>query len=199
MNKYVIKKITGAPREEDWEIADIAPMNLKPWPEVKDHFNSFAQALYDDNAIYVRMQSDEMPVVAKLTERNSDICSDSCMEFFFCPNEANDIYINFEVNALGTILIGAGRERKNRTICSEDRSLFDIKPQLCENGWSVTFKIPFDFIKKYAGDVTPRMRGNFHKCGRDTGHRHYGVFNMIDTPTPDFHRPECFGELELGK
>ena len=92
MKKYIIKKIETTPSVEDWAIADVAQMNVESWEGMKFHFNSFARLLYDDDAIYVCMESDEMPVVAKLTERNSPVCTESCMEFFFCPNIENGKY-----------------------------------------------------------------------------------------------------------
>ncbi len=198
MNQYVVKKTKGIPSEEDWAAANIAEMNQNHWTEFAFKFNSFAKMLYDDDAIYVRMESDEMPVVAKYTERNSPVCTDSCMEFFFSPDINKDFYMNFEVNALGAFLIGAGK-KGDRIRCMDDEKLFDIKPCLCEKGWKVSFKLPFDFIKKYAGDCTAQMKGNFYKCGSNTGHRHYGMWNVIETENPDFHRPEYFGDLIFEK
>ena len=195
MNKYIIKKIKAAPDEADWEMADIAMINLKPWEEGNPHFNSYAQLLYDDEAIYVRMVTDEMPVVAKQTKRNSIVCTDSCMEFFLNPNTNNPLYFNFEVNALGTFLIAVGTQRNDRIFCMDDEKQFKIEPQLCENGWQISYKIPFGFIRKYTGECTYLMKGNFYKCGDKTGHRHFGVWNMIKTQTPDFHQSEYFGEL----
>ncbi len=199
MSEYIIRRVDSVPTVEEWKLADIADVSLKPWEETSYHFNCFARVLYDDVAIYVQMETNEMPVVAKQTERNSLICTDSCVEFFFCPNIENGIYFNFEVNALGTFLVGVGKERKDRILCMDDADLFDIKPQLCQDGWEISFQIPFDFIRKYAGGCTPTMRGNFYKCGSDTGHRHFGVWNMIKTEKPNFYQPEYFGDLIFEK
>lgn len=198
MNTYTIKKVTQAPTEEDWNLANVAHLNLRPW-EMDYHFNSSAKLLYSDEAIYVRMESDEMPVVAKQTERNSLVCTDSCLEFFFRPNINNDLYINIEINALGTLFTGVGTCRQDRVCCADNADQFDIKPELCASGWKISYKIPFDFIRKYAGECTSSMKGNFYKCGNDTGHKHYGAWNMIETPKPDYHRPEYFGELVFEK
>ena len=154
MNKYIIKKIKAAPDEEAWERADIAYMNLKPWEKENEHFNSYAKLLYDNAAIYVRMVTDEMPVVAKQTERNSVICTDSCMELFLRPNIERNLYINFEVNPLGAFLTEIGTGKAGRVLCVDDEKQFDIKPELCQKGWRVSYKIPFAFIKKYTGEYT---------------------------------------------
>ena len=42
------------------------------------------------------------------------------------------------------------------------------------------------------------VRGNFYKCGDKTAHPHFVSWNPVGTPSPDFHRPEFFGELLLG-
>ena len=41
------------------------------------------------------------------------------------------------------------------------------------------------------------FKGNFYKCGDETKTPHYGSWNPIENPTPDFHRPEGFGELVI--
>lgn len=195
MKEYVVKKVAGIPTEEDWESANIAEMNENYWTEFTYKCNSYAKVLYNDDAIYVRMRSDEMPVVAKYTERYSPVCLDSCMEFFFAPDLNNEgFFMNIEINALGAFVTGAGI-KGDRIRCADDEAQFEIKTRLYEDGWGVSFKLPFDYIKKYAGECTENMKGNFYKCGSETGHRHYGMWNMIKTEKPDFHRPEFFGNL----
>ncbi|WP_084054648.1 carbohydrate-binding family 9-like protein [Caldicoprobacter faecalis] len=62
--------------------------------------------------------------------------------------------------------------------------------------------IPFYFIEKYYGGQDfrcgKRIKANFYKCGDKTKYPHWGCWNRIDTPHPDFHRPEFFGDLILG-
>ena len=41
------------------------------------------------------------------------------------------------------------------------------------------------------------MKGNFYKCGDDTKYPHFGCWNEVVWEEPDFHRPECFGDLIL--
>jgi hypothetical protein len=42
------------------------------------------------------------------------------------------------------------------------------------------------------------MTGNFYKCGDLTACPHYGMWTPYALPAADFHRPELFGEIELG-
>jgi len=41
--------------------------------------------------------------------------------------------------------------------------------------------------------------GNFYKCGDETEFKHYGMWNLIDNPKPDFHLPEYFGKIIFEK
>jgi hypothetical protein len=41
------------------------------------------------------------------------------------------------------------------------------------------------------------ITGNFYKCGDETEYPHFGCWNLIASPVPDFHRPEYFGEIVL--
>jgi hypothetical protein len=38
-------------------------------------------------------------------------------------------------------------------------------------------------------------RANFYKCGDETETPHFGAWSPVQTPQPDFHRPEFFGRL----
>ena len=39
------------------------------------------------------------------------VCKDSCMELFFCPDEHDNRYINFEINPNGCTFIGISHRR----------------------------------------------------------------------------------------
>jgi hypothetical protein len=38
---------------------------------------------------------------------------------------------------------------------------------------------------------------NFYKCGDELSMPHLVSWNAIQAPHPDYHRPECFGQLRL--
>ena len=63
--------------------------------------------------------------------------------------------------------------------------------------WRVGVVIPFELIGVDPGNLPHSIRANFYKCGDKTAHPHYLSWSPIDTPKPDFHRPEFFGELLL--
>ena len=64
--------------------------------------------------------------------------------------------------------------------------------------WNLTVAIPFDLIGLDGDNLPDHIMGNFYKCGAKTSLPHYLSWNPIATDTPDFHRPEFFGRLNLG-
>jgi hypothetical protein len=63
--------------------------------------------------------------------------------------------------------------------------------------WRVGVVIPFELIGVDPENLPESIRANFYKCGDKTAHPHYLSWSPIETPKPDFHRPEFFGELLL--
>lgn len=199
MKTYTIKKAASTVTEKSFDCANVAKIDCSPWPDTLCPFAVEARLLYDDEAIYVNMRCDEHPVTAIHTERDSDVCLDSCMEFFLAPNNNDASYINIEINAIGTLLLHQGYDRyKNHTLPVSE-SIFDIKTIITQNGWQLFYKLPFSFLTEYFGEVTEVMHGNFYKCGDETPHMHYAMWSPIDLPEPDYHRPEFFGELVFEK
>lgn len=136
------------------------------------------------------------------------VYEDSCLEFFFEPRPGKG-YFNFEVNAGGWMLAAFGPIRSERrplpVVLIEDMGITtDIRtaeqgwPE--PPGWSVEYSIPVEAIERWSGvKVSAGLvaAGNFYKCGDRTLKPHYGSWSMVDSPTPDFHRPESFGRLEF--
>ena len=64
-------------------------------------------------------------------------------------------------------------------------------------GWSVGMCVPFDLIGADPDNLPSSIRANFYKCADKSAHPHFLSWSPIDVPSPDFHRPEFFGELIL--
>ena len=188
MREYVVRKINL----EDAEAIniDIAPWGEYPYiPETKYYI------VHDGKALIIKMQTNEKNLRAVMTEQNSAVCQDSCMELFIRPNKDDDRYFNFEINPITTLHLGLGEGRHNRTRLP-DKDIFEIK-SVIENGiWTVTFKIPFDFLEKHIG-FTKECYANFYKCGEGTDHSHFCVWNNIEVEKPDFHQSAFFGKLTI--
>ena len=63
--------------------------------------------------------------------------------------------------------------------------------------WRVILLIPFELMGLDPGNLPASLRGNIYKCGDKTAHPHFLSWAPVGTPSPDFHRPEYFGEFSL--
>ena len=140
-------------------------------------------------------------------QNNSPVYEDSCVEVFLQPDSDNGIYYNFELNCIGTINASRRTSRQNSTHLSEDELESIIRYASCGNrpfqeveglfAWNVTIAIPLRLIGLEYKCSPITLRGNFYKCASATSQPHYLSWSPIDTPSPDFHRPEFFGTIIL--
>lgn len=199
VRSYVVSHVDGEP---DWESITQLEIDNQQWLEPVD-IAAHAQLCYSDEAFYVRMWAEEMNVRAEYPE--SDLLAktyeDSCLEFFISPVPGDARYLNFEFNPNGAVgaEIGAAKAGRTRLVRFDDP--YDAVATRTENGWEITFKVPFDFIRQLYPDFTAEsgttLRGNFYKCGNLTVQKHYLSWSPIESDTPNFHLPEYFGELVL--
>lgn len=145
---------------------------------------------------------------AEKTETNQEVYEDSCVEFFVSPSD-DGIYYNFEFNAIGTCLFGAGtgrhdRKRADPSVIAEIRRLASAgnRPISESEGdftWTLTLAIPFSTLFHHKVNVREGsiFRANFYKCGDKLKIPHYLTWNAVGTEKPDFHRPDFFGSLEF--
>lgn len=128
--------------------------------------------------------------VANVTEDNGPCYQDSCVEIFL--KTTDNEYRNFEFNSLGKCLSAKGPDRFNRKTLTEaeyakiERSTSVTVGETVR--WTLDAKIPAEF-----GITTV---GNAYKCGDKAVTPHYMSLFAIDTPKPDFHRPEFFRDLK---
>ncbi len=205
--------------------ADFRPGDpAAPWPDVPAL--SVGHYLWLDNAyrpsvearlcrspsfLNVRFRVGEERVRVRFTKFQDPVYKDSCVEFFVDMFPEKRLgYVNFETNAAGTLLAAFGPDRSRRTpLWPEDLAGFEASasvpgPVDGEHGapaWTLEYRVPVSlFARLYGGDIRPghRAAGNFYKCGDETEVAHYGAWSPVETPSPDFHRPEFFGELVFG-
>ncbi len=160
-------------------------------------------ALLEGESFIFRMICLENHPKAVYTDADSPVCRDSCMECFvnFAP-ERDARYLNLEANALGALhgKIGAGRGDRV-ALRALGVPMPTVSAQVKEGAWQMEFTVPLGCVEALYGpcDLSPGriFRANFYKCGDETERPHYGMWSPVETKTPDFHRPEFFGELEL--
>ncbi len=200
MKTYTIKKIDGPITDQSWELAEVAKVdyvpcnNRYPYP-----YQTSAQLLYTDEALHVRMQTNERPLTALANKRNDPVCKDSCMEFFLSPDGDDKRYFNFEINPLGTLLLYRCSNQSEPTIPQEPESILNIKSVITSDSWTLTYQIPFSFILRYFNKITDVAYGNFYKCGDESAVTHYATWNPLTCEEISFHRPEFFGKLIFEK
>lgn len=186
-------------------LADFAGtvLNEAPWeedypykPEVKLYIAHNAEAML------LRFDVGEDDVKAVCLSDNGPVWEDSCVEFFV-KAPGSPYYFNFETNCLG---VGLAAKRTSRKDCTHFSSGMmekivrrsSLAAKAAEGGrgtWSLELEVPFDVLD--CGARPEVLMANFYKCGDETSKPHYISWAPIDCPTPDFHRPEFFGKLEL--
>ena len=209
--KYIVRKIKADLKnftiEEHWK--EISSLEIGQYLWVNNGYKPrvMTKVMYSDQYLYVYFKVFEKKIRIQYSEFGADVWKDSCVEFFInpFPGKSNE-YVNIEVNAIGTMLIAKGKDRLTRIPFKEkDTEGFEIYPSITSpiNGyhgndyWTLHYKIPLTFFEKYYNEkfVSGKAAGNFYKCGDETENVHYGVWNNIDSETPDFHCPQDFGDI----
>ena len=163
---------------------------------------TLARAVYVKNdGFLIRMECAESEPRALYTEPDDQVHRDSCMECFinFAP-ETDARYINLEANANGALHCKFGAGRSDRvSLRALGLPLPTVEAYVGDTGWMLDFFVPLGCVAALYGrgefSDGAVFRANFYKCGDETALPHYGMWSGVDTPQPDFHRPEYFGEL----
>ncbi len=144
------------------------------------------------------------------TEQPASVWEDSCVEFFVEPEKGGGYY-NFEFNAAGVLHLAYGAGRHGREMAPDgirqsvvrEVSMFATpnKDNPYVYNWTLIARIPYaTFFRHHfeprSGQV---IRGNFYKCGDKLRHPCYLYWSPIDTPSPDFHQPSYFDNLEFAQ
>ncbi|MBE6588723.1 MAG: hypothetical protein E7643_00965 [Ruminococcaceae bacterium] len=196
MRTYDILKMTDA----GWEAIPTLEIDHKYF-DTPEEIKAYAQISYDDEAILVHLSTVERVIRAVETGPLGSPCEDSCLEFFFCPEEGDPRYFNIEFNSNGCMYLGFGSGIADlvRILPGDGVDPFSYVIQKEEGRWEITYRVPFAFIRRffpsfsvYAGK---RMRANCYKCADFSEPPHYRAWSPIVGEPFKFHRPECFGEM----
>ena len=200
MKIYNIKKVSSRLSMNDprWENAEVAILD-EVWEDYHPSpYTTVARLVHTDDALILKMTTNEWPLSITAMKFNDSVCIDSCMEFFFIPNTVDKEYFNFEINPAAIALTYLGEGRGNRTPFRVVDEGVEIEASVVgEKGWSALAYIPYSFLLKHYSCVEKEMRANFYKCGNNTVIPHYSTWNRVELPKPDYHRPEFFGKLIL--
>ena len=207
MKTYTVKLLTSP--EIDWSKVDTALIDTYLW-ESDYRPEAGAQVVYvksgdEREGIYSHLWCIEPNPRAIYTKHNDPVFKDSCLEFFFtmnAPGAEKNGYINIESNSNPTTLIGFGHDRYDRVpLVSMGIEPFRVTGTKTPDRWDIYEFIPLEALQKVfhisSVDESTEFSGNFYKCGGDHRILPYGMWSKVDSPTPDFHRPDCFGKFIL--
>ena len=187
--------------------SEVHQIGLKNWEAYPYKPQVSFRIAHDGSTLYLKFYVTENHILAQRTETNASTHRDSCVEFFIDP-DASGAYYNFEFNCIGTTHLAYGPDRRDRTFIEPElikKEIFTAStlgnlPFEEKSGtfsWEMTVAIPANLFSH-----TPNLsfsglqsRANFYKCADDTQKPHFLSWAKIDTPNPDFHRPEFFDTL----
>lgn len=210
MNTYRIQRLPTGTVCGDilWDTVPIAPVDTYLWLTGYAPATAAQLVYVDGEGFVLRMTCEEAAPRAVYTDDNDPVYTDSCLEFFAAWDNTSGAYVNMEMNARGTLLSCIGPDRYHRTPVKDTCGrTFNVRGEILDDVWTVTASIPLSILAElYRTDtasLAARMvpgytfRGNFYKCGDKTDMPHYGMWNPVGTPDPDFHAPAYFGTLVL--
>lgn len=161
---------------------------------------------HDGLNIFLHFRASETSIRAKYAKDFENVWKDSCVEFFISP-EKNDYYYNYEFNCIGSAILcyGQGREKREPASLELMQSIKrysslgnrPIESLTGQFNWELLMVIPGktlfrDTIKSFSG---VGMKANFYKCGDELPIPHFLSWSEVKTNSPDFHRPEFFGDI----
>lgn len=156
--------------------------------------------------LFLQFFVEENEILAKTTEDNGPVWTDSCVEFFISFDNLSNYY-NAEFSCIGKALLGY-RKDKNNAMHADSAILKSIKryPSLGvepfdkkqgDFKWNMLVVIPVTAYWQSGLDSFNGIKAhaNFYKCGDDLTMPHFLSWNPIHTEKPNFHIPQFFGDL----
>ena len=205
--------LTGRVAGTIWQVARVLRIDRYPWYEGGRKQSTAVRILSSSSKLYVQFRCRDRHIFSRETRLNGDVYLDSCVELFAMPQPGEGAgYFNLEINCCGCMHLGWGPGRDGRRLATpEIASQIRIATSVAgptkdespdDRAWWVAVALPYRALSDLADmKVPPRRRGvwraNLYRCGGRTDDQ-YAVWNAIDWPHPDYHRPEFFGELRFG-
>ena len=137
------------------------PITKYPWggsfcPE------AFAEAKLTGSGLKFRLWCCEKHPRVTMTKPNSLVCLDSCLEVFLNPYpDFTRDYLNFEMNAAGTLLLQKGPDRAHRSFVNLAVPHYpQVHAWQLPDVWGVELKVPFAFLQQIYGPAAPALPQN---------------------------------------
>ncbi|MBS7273579.1 MAG: carbohydrate-binding family 9-like protein [Bacteroidales bacterium] len=171
------------------------------WPDLFPYKPQVAvEVSHSGSELHLHFMVTEKAVLSACETDRQKIWEDSCVEFFFSPRP-DGIYYNLECNCIGKIYFCRGANRSEREFLPPESyelvrrrsslgsEAFGLREGDCS--WELWLDVPACVygLESFEG---LEAQGNFYKCGDRLPERHFVTWAPIDTPRPDYHRPEFF-------
>ncbi|MEJ7694407.1 carbohydrate-binding family 9-like protein [Daejeonella sp.] len=222
VNEFPVYKVERLKKKlkinADWNKAQwkkIEPIRITNYMGKVSAFQPEVQSkmMYNDTHVYVIFQVKDRLVRSIVTEYNGNVSSDSCVEFFFSPDEKFPLkYFNLEVNAGGTPLMFYIEKPMTelKKLTKDELKEIHIAHSLPETvdpeiagpvTWTIEYSIPLSLLSKYSNLTRPakgvNWKANFYKTGSRTSNPNYITWAVVDFPRPNFHLPQFFGTIQF--
>ena len=191
-------------KSEGVEYHTVSALN---WQETYPYLPTVDFAVAHNGAnLLIHYRVTEKRTLGTMVKDLDPVYKDSCCEFF-CMNEGDSLYYNIESNCLGSILMECGKGRDNRTTSTTENLQHidrwaslgrkDIGLINMETHWELAVVVPVAaFWRHNFGTLSGKtFLVNVYNCVGSGDDRQYVTWNPIDTPSPDFHRPEYFRRI----
>ena len=192
-------------RKTDWDLIPEFEISERCRPFDAD-IRAYGKICYDDEALYLRLRAYERDIRAEQCGPFDMPCDDSCLEFFFSPDENSRRYFNIEMNPNCSVFLGIGTSIKDLArlrMMNQREYGFSAVSERTETGWMLAYSVPFGFIRLFFPGFDPKpgdvLMANAYKCGGKCSVPHWLAWNPVDMSVPhSFHNPDCFGKMIFG-
>ncbi|TPE43928.1 carbohydrate-binding family 9-like protein [Pontibacter mangrovi] len=179
-------------------------IGISPWSGDTDRPEVEFILAHNGSCLFLKYSVHENAVLARYRNLNDPVYKDSCVELFL--SFGNDkAYYNLETNCLGTSLLAYGTGREGRKFIAPE-ALAQIKHSASlkinrkgknSRHWQLTQVVPLAVFTEHRLEHLSGLHGraNLYKCGDDLPEPHFLTWSPVQAPAPDFHRPECFGQV----
>lgn len=192
-NDFIKAMLTHATEEK------VACVN---WPEYPYSPDVTVYIAASDTALCLLYKVKEDHVLGAVLENNGPVWEDSCVETFI-KDPVGEGYYNIEVTCIATKLAAHRLSRTEFELFDAESisrircfsTLPHTQTDLSNKEWMVGEIIPFASLGLEKAPES--LKVNFYKCGDKCRQPHFLSWSPIDLPTPNFHCPEFFGEINL--
>ena len=204
-------EVTGNGEAGQWSKAEWQALKLVG--KAKTGYATRGKLLYSDKGIYFLFDSEDKKLTCTMFQDYQDIYREDVIEVFLWPNEAQDLYFEYEISPMGVelpILVpnhkggfmgwrpwhyeGERQTRRATFVRGGPRS-----PMAAVEGWMAEFFIPFALLRGL-GNTPPAKgsswRANLYRIDYDSGEATQWAW--CEKTGANFHDFRNFGALRFG-